>query len=340
MTVTAKRSKGWKGSTLLVWTVLGAAVVFILLSMISDAGALRHALRDFPLKLLVPIALLSLGNYALRFVKWHWYLVHMGYRIPLRHNLGVFLSAFALTVSPGKVGEFIKTFILKARHDVPYSVSTAVLVMERLTDVIAIMILSLIGLFLEFLPLEWAVLSLFAVVGFILVLRNRRAAGFVIERLDRLPLLRGRKENLQRFYDTGWSLMSPGILTGSLILSVFAWLLEGIGYYLVAKGFLVALTLLEGVFIYSASLIGGVLTLFVGGLGATEGALVALGLAFGMARPISVASAIIIRVMTLWLAVVIGWLVFLFSPRLRSLLRASSRVATAETTAEQLSMPE
>ena len=324
MNLPGRPARGWQGRTLIIWTAVGGAVVFALLSLLSDLDVLVPALKNFPLRLLVPIGLLSLGNYILRFVKWHWYLVAIGYRVPLGANFLVFLSGFALTVTPGKVGEFIKAFILKVRHGVPYTSSTAVLLMERFTDVIAIVLLCFLGLFLEFLQPVYVVGSVIFIVLIIALGRNRRFVGFIINLSDRVPLLRGTTRHLHQLYDSGWVLTSPGIYTWSLVISVIAWFLEGVGYYLVAEGLGFHLTITEAVFIYSASLLGGALTLFIGGLGATEGALVALGIAFGMSWEIAIAAAIIIRVMTLWLAVVLGWVVFLFTPSLRSLLKASS----------------
>lgn len=322
---TGKPPRGWQGRTPIIWTAVGGAVVFALLSLISDLDVLMEALRGFPLMLLIPIGLLSLGNYALRFVKWHWYLRKMDQPVPAGPNSLVFLSGFALTVTPGKVGEFVKAFILKVRHGVPYTSSTAALLMERFTDVVAIVLLCFLGLFLEFLSPVWVVISGIVIVVTIASGRSRRFVGYLIDCFDRVPPFRGLTKHLRQLYDSGWVLTSPGIYTWSLIISVIAWLLEGIGYYLVAEGLGFHLTVTEAVFIYSASLIGGTLTLFLGGLGATEGALVGLGIAFGMSRNISIAAAIIIRVMTLWLAVIIGWLVFLLTPSLRSLLRVSSR---------------
>ncbi|GBE15773.1 hypothetical protein BMS3Abin14_01849 [bacterium BMS3Abin14] len=323
MTPIAKPKRRWKGKTLLIWTVVGAIAVFALLSLIADFHGLVSALENFPPHILLEVGLLALGNYLLRFIKWHWYLSSMNHRIAPGPNALVFVSAFAFTVTPAKVGEFIKAFILKARYRVPYTVSTAVLLMERFTDVLAILLLSFSGLLLGSLNPFWTGGAGALIVVFLLLVRNKKFVRAIIEWLGRFKRLRGITEDAHEFYDYGWGLMAPGIFTGSMILSLAAWFLEGFGYYLVANGLGFHLSILEGVFIYSASIMGGALTLFLGGLGATEGSLVGLGIIFGMSNSLSVAAAIIIRIMTLWLAVVIGWLAFLFTPTLRSLLGAS-----------------
>ena len=325
MTHTGSRpGRIWKGRNILIWTVLGAVVIFTLISLLSDLEALKLAILGFPAAILVPVALLSLGNYLLRYVKWHWYLILMGHRVPRWPNLLVFLSGFALTVTPGKIGEFIKAFIVKSRFGVPYTVSTAVLLMERFTDVVAILFLCFTGLFLEFLPWYVALASVLLLAAFVMLVRNRSLALFLIERLGRFKRFTRFAGHLETFYSEGMTLLSPKVLAASMALSVAAWFLEGLGYALVAWGFGFGLSIMEGVFIYSAAIMAGALTLFAGGLGATEGGLVGLGVAFGMTSTVSAGSTIVIRVMTLWFAVVIGWMVFLLTPKLRSLLSAAA----------------
>ena len=137
----------------------------------------------------------------------------------------------------------------------------------------------------------------------------------------RIKLLESFSGHLNTLYEEGVVLLNLRVFIPAMVLSVFAWLFEGIGYALAAWGLGFGLSVLESTFIYSAALLGGAFTLFFGGLGATEGGMVGLGMAFGMSTSVAAASTIIIRVMTLWFAVVIGWVVFLATPGFRSLLK-------------------
>ena len=191
MSPTDKPGKVWKGTNILLWTVLSAVIVFILLTFVSDLKDLGGALEGFPSGLLFPIAMLALGNYLLRYVKWHWFLKIMGHRIPRYPNLLVFLSGFALTVTPGKIGEFIKAFILKERFRVPYTTSTAVLLMERFTDVAALVILTCVGITLKYLQWYVAFFIIAAFAAFISAVRNRKFAGYLITMTGRIKPLQG-----------------------------------------------------------------------------------------------------------------------------------------------------
>lgn len=67
---------------------------------------------------------LSLTNYLLRFVRWGRYLALLDAPLPWRINLDAYFSGFALTTSPGKVGEMLRSVLLK-RHGVPPAASIA-----------------------------------------------------------------------------------------------------------------------------------------------------------------------------------------------------------------------
>ena len=66
-------------------------------------------------------------------------------RLPWRINLATCFSAFVLTTSPGKLGETLRSVLLKPRS-VPVPVSLAAFLAERVSDVLAVLLLAGIGL--------------------------------------------------------------------------------------------------------------------------------------------------------------------------------------------------
>ena len=89
---------------------------------------------------------LSSTNYALRFLKWQYYLRRLDVRgIRTGDSALIFLSGFVLSVTPGKVGEVFKSAVLARTHGVPLERTAPIVVAERLTDVIAIVLLVVIG---------------------------------------------------------------------------------------------------------------------------------------------------------------------------------------------------
>src|SRR5262249_8091997 len=87
--------------------------------------------------------LLSVLNYVLRVVRWRTYLRRLGYDMPLRFAGLTFISGFAYTLSPGKVGE-----MTRARYYVPLGIpirdTAGAFFCERFLDIVAVVALSML----------------------------------------------------------------------------------------------------------------------------------------------------------------------------------------------------
>ncbi len=131
-------------------------------------------------------------NYILRFAKWEFYLAKLQVRgIPLAESFLVFLSGFVLTITPGKVGEVFKSAVLSKTHGVDVARTAPIVVAERLTDVIAIVVLIVVGSLGFSGGLIWAAAGSIAVTCALILIMW----GAPIEAL--LRWLRGRGEKLQ-----------------------------------------------------------------------------------------------------------------------------------------------
>ena len=99
--------------------LLFALGVFIALTFYADAPRLAAALAAFQWQWL-PLALaVTLANYVLRFARWHYYLRVIGVtNVPPRDSFLIFLSWFSLTMTPGKLGELLKSLLQIGRAHV------------------------------------------------------------------------------------------------------------------------------------------------------------------------------------------------------------------------------
>ncbi len=304
----------------LLWTVGGGVAAVILFALLGDWTKLGPALTGFPVPLLLLAGGFSLLNYLLRFLKWHWFLDRLGFAPPPGMSAEVFLAGFALTVTPGKVGEFVKAVLLHRGRGTPYGASLSVLLLDRFLDFGALFLLAGLGLTLGKFSPALLLLPLGAMAAGLLLLRHRGAMGWVLGFLRRRFPRAGAVERLESLYHQGLPLLGWEVLLGGLALSVAAWAAEGYGFFLVARHFGGTFGPGAGVFIYAAATVGGALSLLPGGLGVTEGGLAALAVAFGMTAAGAVGAAMVCRLLTLWLAVALGWGVFALSPRLRKML--------------------
>lgn len=253
------------------------------------------------------VLLLSLLNYGLRFVRWNWYLgstdvQHLSSLRALRY----YVAGFAFTTTPGKAGEMVRSVFLK-RYNVPYAQSLSLFFVERLSDMLASLLLGALIL-LHFQDYQrWVIIPVVGAIILLALLKHEQ----LIQRLDdyftnsNTPYLK----HLRHLFDLllhSRTLLKYHFLYGGLILGVIAWGAEGIGFYYILHSIGVPIPFLLAVGIYSMSLVIGALSFLPGGLGGTEAAMLILLSASGANHEDAVAATLICRFATLWFAVILG----------------------------------
>lgn len=253
--------------------------------------------------------LLASFNYVLRFAKWEYYLRALRIpRVPLVNNILIFLSGFVLTVSPGKVGEVFKSAVLERTYGVPTHLTAPIIIAERLTDVIAVVALILVGS--TSLPggLTWALLGAGAVSLGLLCIYWSAPASFLFAKLEASS--RGVKllPKLRQAYAQLRTIAAPRLLILPTLLSCVGWGCEGYALGLILRAFGESVSNAQAAFFYATSTLAGALVPVPGGLGVTEGLMQQqmVHLA-GIAHGPATTSMLLIRIATLWWAVAVGF---------------------------------
>lgn len=269
-------------------------------------------------------AALSLAaiNYLLRFLKWELYLRRLGIRIPIRDSFSIFLSGFTLTVTPGKIGEILKSYLLREVHGVPMARTAPIVVAERLTDLIALAALALVGVgaLAGGERIAWVALALVGVA--VACVASERLAHFAIDLVGAMPVVGRLAPKLREFYGATRALLAPAPLVLATLSSIVAWLCECVAFWLVLRGFSgpeapVDASLKLCTFIYATMTIAGALSFLPGGLGVQEIGMVKLlvAQAHGVSEPVAAAATFVTRLCTLWFAVVVGVIALLVTQR-------------------------
>lgn len=283
-----------------------AALFYIGLSIWSDFGALSEAFQDFKLVYILPILGLSLANYALRFVKWQYYLRTLGISVPRMDSFLIHIAGLSMSITPGKFGEVIKSYLLKEAYAIPISRTATVVFADRLSDIIALIIMVTIGSigFQYGLRFIWVV-ALVILVGLV-ILSQRTLAHRLLQQCTRMPFLKTRAASLEQLYESSYRILRPVPLLATVTLSVISWSMEALGFYLTFLALGLPVGILPTLFIYSFATIAGAVSMLPGGLGLTEGSMTGLLVLLDIAKAPATAATLIIRVATLWFAVIIG----------------------------------
>ncbi len=293
------------------------------LSLYADLPKLAGSLRSFDWVLLVPALLFTFGNYVLRFVKWHLYLAQIGVRgLPAGESALIFFGGLAMVVTPGRVGEWLKSFLLRELTGTPFSTSAPIVVAERLTDAVSMLVLASVGLVTY--GYGWQVLLavLLVAAAVVYVTQHRALAERLFRPAKGLPLVAGRLASLRSFYESSHLLFKPRNLVWAVGLGVVSWFGECIALFLVLVGLGLPAEptlLLKATFILAVASIVGSASMLPGGLVAAEGSLAGLLLLLGVVGDPATAAAatLIARLCTLWFGVLVGLVALvLFTPRL------------------------
>jgi len=294
----------------LLFVLLLAVVVYGAFVAFTGYQSIQVALGSFHWSAFVFALLLSSFNYLLRFVKWEYYLARLGVKgVPKLESFLVFLSGFVLTVTPGKIGEVFKSAVLEETHRVPMERTASIVVAERLTDVIAVIILIFVGSLGFQGGLIWAVAGCVAVgVGLVLILWPVPFRLLMTALARRQGKVATFVPKLVAAYSSLRVLASPTALLFPTLLSLIGWGGEGAALYLILGGYHEAITPALALFFYSTATLAGALVPVPGGLGIAEtliqSQLVELA---GVSVGTATASMLMIRFATLWWAVIVGF---------------------------------
>ncbi len=292
----------------IIVVLIAGVALYMGYAIYQGLGSVKAGLERFHWIAFAAACGLAFGNYVLRFLKWEFYLARLDIRgVKKSDSFLIFLSGFVLTVSPGKVGEVFKSLVLAETYGVPAPKTAPIVIAERVTDLIGIIILILagsVGFTGGLLP---AAIGGALVFILLVVVMWRGASLWLIGLVKHLP---GKLEKvgpkLETMYETLGVLVHPRNLLLPTLLSIAAWSLECLALWTILWGFGEPVPVPLAAFFYATStLVGAVMP---GGLGVTESALREQMIDLGhVSRDASTDAMMLVRFATLWFAVLVGF---------------------------------
>lgn len=283
-----------------------AAVVYLGFSFYVDFQKLIEAFSLFDFRYFPIILFLSFLNYYIRFERWQYYLNLIEIRLPRKISFAIFIGGMIMSITPGKVGELLKSYLIKEYNQTSIHVSAPVVLVERLGDFVSLLIVAMFGAIYFGFGGEIVSITLVVFGAFLFGLSYRPFAEPVIYFISKLKFLNKFSEKILVAYDHSYKLLRPLPLFSMLVLACIAWGFEALGLYLILKIFHMDVSFFWSLFVYSFSTIIGGLLLLPGGIGPTEGSLTYLLVRSNVPLNIAFVSTFLIRVATLWFAIILG----------------------------------
>jgi uncharacterized protein (TIRG00374 family) len=298
-------------TAVITFALMIAFAGWCLFALRGDLAQLSFTALQHSWNLVLLATFMSLLNYVFRIWRWRSYLARLGHHLPIGFAALTFTAGFAYTLSPGKVGEMVR-----ARYYVPLGIPlrdvTAAFFAERLMDLVAMIVLAAL-LLTATARYQGATVAAAAGVALVLVLLAWLPWGRIADNVQsatRLPrLARTALLSITSAVASTRPLLRPGVLLFGFIVGLLAWGLEGAGLGVLTSIYSdVHVKLLTAVGIYAVAVLIGGLSFLPGGLGGTEAVMTALLVTQGYSVPQALSITLTCRLVTLWLAVLLGWL--------------------------------
>lgn len=249
---------------------------------------------------------LAILNFGLRFLRWSRYLSAMGHDLPWWPSLKIYIAGFALTTTPGKAGEILRGVLLKGRG-VPYSRSLAALFSERLSDLVAIILLTIVGASLSGVAHIPVALSVAILASGFLAISNQK----LLNRAHQATKDSSRRSirlvhHLFAILLESRRCHTPTLLLVGTALSIGAWMAQAVALYLIVGWLGLDMPLSFAAFVFAVSLLAGAASFMPGGLGGVEASMMGLLMWKGASPAQALAATVLFRLATLWFAVALG----------------------------------
>lgn len=301
----------------------GAAV-----ALVVGGGEVLAAVGRIDVLTLLWLLGLSLVNYGFRVARWHRLALRLGVAVPVGRTILYYVAGFAMTATPGRIGEALRLWMIKRSHGFRYDRMLPLFVSDRLFDTLSILLLGLAGV-AAFPEQRWiAILALAALVSAMVALAW---PGWILRLLLWFFGAIGQRfgrvlAGLRRAVRGTAVILRVAPLADALVLSLIGWGAECVAFSLVLDQMGAPIGLGAAAFVFAFSAAVGAATLLPAGLGGTEATMVALLSGLGVDLGTSLAATLVIRATTLWFGVALGFTVL---PMALRLARAGAGAAEA-----------
>jgi len=287
-------------------SVLFSALFFIVLSFLGDSHQIFLLLKEFPLSNLLIVLAFSLAVFVVRLIKWQFYLIKTGEKVPLKDVFLSFFAALSLNFSPGKIGDLLKSYYLNERHSVSFTKTFMIILMERMTEVYSLILIVFFGSF--FFGYYSSITILIFVLSHLLIfiIIKKKHYELIHSKLQRFGRIQKYMKYFQSFYGNLIELLKLKIFIPSMLLSLLSWIFEFFAIFTILTTFKIKHNFYEISYFYSFSTLLGSISFLPAGIGIMDASFSFILILLGFDENSALASTIMIRISTLWFGILLG----------------------------------
>lgn len=294
--------------------LLLGAFMLLMVAAVSAAGwqsaiAAAHAIG---IERMAVLCALAAVHYLLRAWRWHVIVQAAGLGTRWWQNARHFFGGFALTATPGRLGELVRLRWLRRETGQGLGRVLPIALADRAIELAAMVLLIVIAMSVAGLgsSAAWWLVAVASVLVWV-ACRPRLLDAVILAIWRAMGRRRSRVfVKMRRVVRRLSPFMHLRVLAPTLAIGVVGWALEGLAFWLLLDWLGATVPLATATAIFLVAVLSGALSGLPGGLGGTEATAVALLLLHGVSPETAILATAIIRIATLWFAVAIGLFVF------------------------------
>ena len=296
---------------LVLVAVVGIYAIFL---FISDYNIISEKISNFKTNYLPLIFLFVSASWIPIIVKWQFLLKNCEIHVPLKKSILVFFSGVAFEITPGQIGALIKSQLLKTSSNVPRTKTAPIIVIEKVYDLIGAILASIIGIIILGMDFYLIIIAILALAIIFFFMFYRPASEIFFKRITKTRFFSKYIENMSEFNAIVQKSTNVKAATVCILLSVTYWFIISAGAYYTLIAFDVnILDYLTVLSIYTTSILLGAISFVPAGIGVTEGSIAGLFTLNGIDVSTALILSVMIRVLTLWFSVSVGFIALKFT---------------------------
>jgi uncharacterized protein (TIRG00374 family) len=305
-----------KFKTLIVLTLVGSIIVFIVVALLGGIGKVVSTIESANLYLFAASFALVFAGMLTRFGRWSYCLKRLKIKIPFKKSFAAYMSLYSMDITPGRVGRIVAGYTINKVAKTKFMKVAPIITIDIFSDFLGFAVLALITSFF-FHKFFWYVLLFVGLLSISFVFLLHEGAYKLIRRSNFMRKIMNRfSSDISDYYGSQNVLNNKKVYLTALLYTIPAEILDSMALYLSALAVGVKALAIPSIFIYSVSQIFGMVSTLPGSVGVTDGTMVILlGSTFSLNAALSSAITIMTRLSTLWFSVILGMIFFVYTLR-------------------------
>jgi len=295
--------------------ILVAAIgIYAIFLFISDYNVITEKISNFKINYLPLILLLVSASWVPPIIKWHFLLKNSEINIPLTKSIAVFFSGAAFEITPGQIGTLIKSQLLKTSSNISRTKTVPIVIIEKIYDLIGAILASVIGIIILGMEFYLIIIAISSLVVIFFFMYHKPASELFFDRITKLKFFSKYVENISEFNEVIKKSTNAKVATICILLALTYWfMVSAAAYYTLIAFDVNILDYLKVLAIYTTSSLLGAISFIPGGIGITEGSIAGLFTLNGLDVSTALILSVMIRVLTLWYTVGVGFIALKFT---------------------------